>query len=255
MIENILVAAAVPFFSAALFRTAPSSRRVSLEGHEYAALDRRFRQDEATLTAVGFGLIVVNGWLAYHLLVSLGPPAFPEETELLVVPAPWYWLLTSWSAAFTFTFPMLSSMTRRYFGDHFEDYLVYVDSKSGWDVQEATWRCFLLCYGVSCLLFFGGRDWYLHVGEGTLRINPFLSLGERVYDAQDVQAVTDRSHFTAPIGKVIAKRHFEVRFTDGFRFTTVGLPDGGPAHSHELARVMRRVATRAGLRVRGGDRP
>ena len=60
-----------------------------------------------------------------------------------------------------------------------------------------------------------------------MRLNPFLSLAERLYPSSEVIHIRSIARFKAPSGEIVEKPYFEITFRDGASWSSRGFHEAG----------------------------
>lgn len=217
----IVVPIAMALLAKAFPPTVAASPTSSLE-----SLRPRFSKWEVRLTFLYMALwapTTAAMWVPIQAMSDfvahlLGP------AEFRITPAPTFWLLPALFLALAVAALPASWIAKRLLGAEFQDYETYIQLKHRIDFARINR---LACVGIGSLVAVVvalGLNWYVLVRSDALVLNPLFGVREIVRPYSDIQAIQTAPRFVAPIGNVVSKREFLIRFRDGSTWSTRNLP-------------------------------
>jgi hypothetical protein len=244
----IAAAIGVPLTLAALARVFPAPP-LPASTAPLEVLKARYRGWELGLGVLGLLLAVPAGFACWFglrglaaLHASLGPPS-----ELAWFAGEFYWALPAMFLCILATIPASDLAARALLRDRHGEYLAYLQAKARFDLARVS-RFLVVVVSAGCAVFvLLGLDWSVRLGADGLTLNRYFSVGAEQRAWREVTAIRTAPALVAPNGRLVRRREYVLRFSDGRTWSTNSLL--AEPSSEEKRRFVDVVSERSGVAV------
>lgn len=222
-IGHALTAIAISAVFALLARLIPFRASQKVSPAEAEALEKEYRWVDIALLPLFLTSAGLLTWLWGRLLNQLAdwrlthlPPSL-----FLITPEPrWaFWLLPGMLLGIVTSAIPMTLTARLILGDRrYTRYLLASQLRRRYDIRKATHILFGSVGLIVALFVTLGLNWYAQFREDDIRIHPFFSLHEQLYNYDEISGLVMTSHLKAHAGNIVSRARWFIIFNDGNRW-------------------------------------
>jgi hypothetical protein len=169
-------------------------------------------------------------------------------SHFLLLPEPEFWLLPALFLGLIFAALPMHVLYKALLRDRYEEYTMYCNLKAGFDTWKICRWLAIVILSVSALDAAAGLTARTAVTDRAIIIKSPLSLRERVYTFDQIDAIASIAGFKRRSGEFLPDPYYAVRFTDGSMWKS---RDGLQNHkAAEIPALIEFLAKRSGRPIK-----